>query len=151
MKKLFAGLDVGDQTTNVCIVDQRGEPVFESRVATTPTAIKTDLKRYRRRLGAVGLEAGSISLWLHRELSASGYPVRLLDARRAHAFLGARLNKTDANDAHGIALILARGIDLPAHARSDVALRPRALVTLRAALVSKGVDLQNGLRMMRKA
>jgi len=57
----------------------------------------------------VVVETGGQSSWLHRELTARGLPVVIVDARRAKAVLSCRLNKTDANDAEGLAQLARTG------------------------------------------
>ena len=68
MSKLYAGLDVSDRTTSVCIVDEAGEILLEAVAATTPDGIAAVLATHRRKLKLVGQEAGTKAAWLHREL-----------------------------------------------------------------------------------
>lgn len=147
MKNLFAGLDVADRTTAVCIVDSRGGIVFEGSSETTPEQIAALLKPYRKSLQTVGLETGTNADWLFKALSKSKLPMRCLDARQAHAALNARLNKTDANDAQGLARLLAGGSYALVHVKSDEAARIRTLLTLRDALVNRSVDLRRIARV----
>lgn len=71
MPKLYAGLDVGDLTTALCIVNTDGEALVETSVETTPAGIVAALKPYRRRLHQVGLETGAKSAWLYEALVAA--------------------------------------------------------------------------------
>src|SRR5512147_1449527 len=103
MSNFYVGLDVGDQTTAMCIVNEAGERLLETSVPTTPAAIVDELRPYRRMLHRVGLEAGSKSAWLYDALTKERFPVICLDARDAHAALSARPNKSDKTDARGIA------------------------------------------------
>ncbi|TIL64224.1 MAG: transposase [Mesorhizobium sp.] len=50
-----------------------------------------------------GLEAGPLSQWLFEVLASAGSPITRIETRRVKAFLKAQPNKTDRNDAHGIA------------------------------------------------
>jgi transposase len=50
-----------------------------------------------------GLETGATSTWLWTELSKMGLPVICIDARHAKAALKMQINKSDRNDAVGIA------------------------------------------------
>jgi transposase len=52
------------------------------------------------------LETGLLSTWLFHELRKQELPVICIDARHAKAALSLRINKTDTNDAHGIAQIV---------------------------------------------
>ena len=51
----------------------------------------------------IGLESGPSSAWLLHALRAEGLPVVVIDARHARAVLSLRINKTDRNDAVGLA------------------------------------------------
>ena len=51
----------------------------------------------------VGLEAGPLSQWLFSGLAEAGLPGVCIETRRARAYLKAQVNKTDRNDARGIA------------------------------------------------
>lgn len=128
MPGLHAGLDVADLTTAICVVTEDGSVVSELTADTTPEGIAKALRPYRRRLKTVGLESGGKASWLYRNLVVKNYPMVSLDPYRAHTALKARLNKTDANDAHGLALLLARGIYTRAHVRSEQAMRIRAIL-----------------------
>jgi len=57
----------------------------------------------------VGLEAGTLSAWLHRGLSERGLHLTMLETFQAHRFLATFRNKTDKNDAHGLAQLLRMG------------------------------------------
>ena len=57
----------------------------------------------------VGLETGQMSNWLTLQLRKLGLPVVCLDARHAKGALSMQLNKTDANDAHGLAQVVRTG------------------------------------------
>ena len=81
MQKLYAGLDVADKTTAICVIDAQGKVVLEASAATTPEAIAATLKPFRRRLKAVAQEAGGKSAWLHRELLREKIPIHSLDAQ----------------------------------------------------------------------
>lgn len=69
----FAGLDVGTHLTSVCVIDAKGETVFEAEIATDPDLLTKALKKWRATLRRVGHEAGSMAPWLHAELEAAGF------------------------------------------------------------------------------
>lgn len=102
-KRLWAGLDVGVETTAVCVIGADGQVVHE---ATCPTAVKSihrELRELRRRKFArVGLEASG-GMNLARGLRNLGYKIDLYEQRQLSKFLRLRRNKTDAGDAYGIA------------------------------------------------
>ena len=145
MTGYFAGLDVSDQTTAICLLDGRGKPVLETSVATTPAAIAGALKPYRRVLEIVGQEAGTKAAWLHKELTKRKFPVVCLDAYHTHAALAAQRNKTDKNDARGIANVLLRGAFSVSHVKSSDAQNVRLLLGHRRAMLRKAHDLRRSL------
>ena len=55
------------------------------------------------------LETGPTSTWLWTELRRFGLPVICIDARHAKAVLKMQINKSDRNDAIGIARIMQTG------------------------------------------
>jgi transposase len=66
------------------------------------------------RLERVSLEAGPLSQWLFSGLAEAGVPAICIETRPAKAFLKAQVNKSDRNDARGIASRL-----IPTRARQD--------------------------------
>ena len=54
----YAGLDVSLRLTAVCVIDERGRVVSESKVASEPAAIADFLQPYADTLALAGLEAG---------------------------------------------------------------------------------------------
>ena len=106
----FAGLDASLETVNVCIVNGDGSVVLEQKVGAEPQAIVALLKQFGRPLKRVGLEAGPTSSWLFTELRAAGFPALCLECRHVKAGLSAMRNKTDRNDARGIAHLVRLGL-----------------------------------------
>lgn len=115
----FAGLDVSMKETAVCVLDASGESVSERVVATDPEAVRCALEGYADRLLRVGHEAGALSPWLHRRLQEAGLPMFCLETRHVHAALKAQRNKTDRNDARGIARLVRSGWFNPIHVKSE--------------------------------
>jgi hypothetical protein len=72
----FAGLDVSVKETSVCIVDDTGKIVRETRVASEPEALLQVLTNTIYRFKRVGLEAGPLSQWLYSVLAEAGLPAR---------------------------------------------------------------------------
>jgi len=147
MVALFAGLDVSQKMTSICIVNVKGKVIFETDAETAPAAIAEALKPYKRQLKSVGQEAGNAAPWLETELKRAKFPMVCLDPLRASLSLKAKLNKTDTNDARGLAQLLASGIFVRAHVKSVDAIRIRAALVLREAIVAKERDLTSALRM----
>jgi transposase len=109
----FAGLDVSVKETSVCILDDAGKIVQEARVASEPEALLLVLTNTIYRFKRVGLEAGPLSQWLYSVLAEAGLPVICVETRHMRAMLKAQINKTDRNDARGIAQMMRVGLYRP--------------------------------------
>jgi transposase len=94
----------------------------------------------------IGLESGPSSAWLFHALRAEGLPVVVIDARHARAVLSLRINKTDRNDAVGLAELLVSGWYKPVTVKSLESHRVRTVLTNRALLVGIRQDLENQVR-----
>ena len=81
--RYFAGLDVSLEETAICIVDEAGEIVREARVASEPDALVRFFDALGMTMERVGLEACSLSAWLHEGLSEAGIPAVCVDTRQA--------------------------------------------------------------------
>jgi len=143
----FAGLDVSVNETSVCIVDDKGKIVREVKVASEPEALLAVLKiipayRFKR----IGLEAGPLSQWLFSALTEARLPVICVETRHMRAVLKAQINKTDRNDARGIAQMMRAGLYRPVHVKTLRSQKLRMLLTHRKLLQSKGIALENDLR-----
>jgi transposase len=83
-------------------------------------------------------------------LKAEGFDVVCMKARQVNAALSAMRNKTDKNDARGIAQVLRTGWFSPVHMKSREAHGVRALLSTRKALLKKTMDLANEVRGLLK-
>jgi transposase len=102
----YVGLDVSLKLTAICIVDATGKIVREGTVPSNPEAIAAFIKAHAPHVVRIGLETGATSTWLWTELNNMGLPVICIDARHAKAALKMQINKSDRNDALGIARIM---------------------------------------------
>jgi transposase len=142
----FAGLDVSVKETSVCIVDDAGKIVREGRVASEPEALLQVLTNTIYRFKRVGLEAGPLSQWLYSVLAEAGLPVICVETRHMRAVLKAQINKTDRNDARGIAQMMRVGLYRPVHVKTLRSQKLRMLLTHRKLLQSKAIAIENDLR-----
>ena len=113
----FAGLDVSVKETSVCIVDDTGKIVREVKVASEPEALLAVLKNVAYCFKRIGLEAGPLSQWLFSALAEAGLPVICVETRHMRAVLKAQINKTDRNDARGMAQMMRAGLYRPVHVK----------------------------------
>jgi transposase len=142
----FAGLDVSVKETSVCIVDDAGKIVRETRVASEPEALLQVLTNTIYRFKRVGLEAGPLSQWLYSVLAEAGLPVICVETRHMRAMLKAQINKTDRNDARGMAQMMRVGLYRPVHVKTLRSQKLRMLLTHRKLLQSKAIAIENDLR-----
>jgi transposase len=142
----FAGLDVSKGSTQICIIDADGTTLREGAVDTTPKAIIGFLRGERRRYVRVGLETGNMSSWLYEGLSKARLPVVCVDAEHASVSLKTQRNKTDRNDAQGLAAIMRSGAYKSTHIKSAANRIIRAMLSSRELLVAKGRDTENAVR-----
>jgi transposase len=144
----FAGLDVSLEETAICVVDDAGKIVREARVASEPEALVAFFSECGMRMERVGLEACSSAAWLSTALTEAGIPAICLEARQAKAAMGAMPNKTDRNDARGIAQIMRTGWYRAVHVKSPSCRSWRALLTARRMVLNKRRDVENGIRAL---
>jgi transposase len=142
----FAGLDVSVKDTSVCIVDDTGRITREVKVASEPDALLTILRNPAYRFKRIGLEAGPLSQWLFSALAEAGLPVICVETRHMRAVLKARINKTDRNDARGIAQMMRVGLYRPVHVKTLRSQKLRMLLTHRKLLQAKAIAVENDLR-----
>lgn len=140
------GLDVSLKTTAICVVDEQGRRLWRGVCATDPEAISARVLKHAGADAKVGIETGAMTPWLVHGLRSAGFDVACLDARRVKAALQLRLNKTDENDAEGLAQVMRTGWYRPVHVKSLDAHRARALLGARAQLVGMTTRLSNMIR-----
>ena len=142
----YVGLDVSKEETAFCVKDEAGKVLARGKVATDPEALFEVLKEHCPCPARIVLESGTQSAWLTRELGKRGLGVQCLDARRAHAVLRLRHNKTDANDAEALTEIARLGLFHTVAIKSEMAQADRVLVKARAQLVAGRRSQENALR-----
>src|SRR5450432_3986655 len=142
----FAGLDVSVKETSVCIVDDTGRIVREVKVASEPEALLAVLANPTYHFKRIGLEAGPLSQWLYSALADAGLPVICVETRHMRVVLKAQINKTDRNDARGMAQMMRVGLYRPVHVKTLRSQKLRMLLTHRKLLQSKAIAIDNDLR-----
>ena len=146
----YVGLDVSLKQTSICVVDQTGSVVREGVVDSDPEAISAYVRSKAPDAVRIGLETGPTSTWLWTELKRLGLPVICIDARHAKAVLKMQINKSDRNDAIGIARIMQTGWFKEVHVKGIDSHSVRALLASRALLVKIKRDLENHVRGLLK-
>src|SRR3954452_25299335 len=69
-----------------------------------------------------------------------------VETRHMKAALSAQLNKSDRNDARGIAHMMRVGLYRPVHVKTLASQKRRMLLTSRQLLQAKAIDIENDLR-----
>ena len=144
----YVGLDVSLKETHFCVVDAAGKEQVRGREVTHPELLVAALARHAPSARVVVLETGGQSSWLQRELEAAGVPAVIVDARRAKAALSCRLNKTDANDAAGLAQLARTGWYREVTAKRPETRASRSLLLARQQLAKQRRDLENQVRAL---
>lgn len=144
--KHYAGLDVSVKETSICIVDETGAICREIKINSHPEDLVQVLRNPTWRLVRIGLEAGPLSQWLFSGLAEAGLPAICIETRHTKAFLKAQVNKSDRNDARGIAQMMRVNLFRPVHIKTLTSQKRRALLTARKLLQEKAIAIENDMR-----
>jgi transposase len=116
------------------------------KAASEPAALLAVLNTPAYHFKRIGLEAGPLSQWLFSTLAEAGLPVICVETRHMRAVLKAQINKTDRNDARGIAQMMRAGLYRPVHVKTLRSQKLRMLLVHRKLLQSKSIAIDNDLR-----
>ncbi len=111
-----------------------------------PQALLAVLTNPAYRFKRIGLEAGPLSQWLFSALAEADLPVICVETRHMRAVLKAQINKTDRNDARGMAQMMRVGLYRPVHVKTLRSQKLRMLLTHRKLLQAKAIAVENDLR-----
>lgn len=153
MKKdstVTVGMDLGDKYSQICVLDEDGEILEESRVPTT----RAGIKRKFERLPAcrVAIEVGTHSRWVGQLLKELGHDVVTANPRKLRMIF-----KNDSKSDRMDALALARVARLDPNLLHGVVQRSQesqdqlSVVNARAVLVETRTKLVNHVRGVCKA
>ena len=143
---LFVGLDVSLRTISICIVEAKGKVVCEGKVLCEGPALIAALAPYRKKIKRIGIEAGPLSEWLFGILTECHFNAVCIEARHAHRFLSSRPNKTDRNDARGIAEMMRLGHFKAVHVKSRASQLLRTLLAARKTFVDHMLEIEQAIR-----
>jgi transposase len=150
MKEVYAALDVSDKTTHICVVDKEGAMVWRGVCATDPEALATVLKKRCPAVIRVVLETGPLSAFLYHGLIERGLPAICVCARHAKGVLSTRVNKSDPNDAEGLAQLSRTGWFKAVRIKEEATHIDRAHLKIREQLVTARQAMANQLRGLLK-
>jgi transposase len=145
----YVGLDVSMKETAVS-VRRDGKRVWHGKCPSDPKVLADLLRRRASEAACIVFETGPLSIWFYHALSAEGLPVVCIDARHAKAALDMAVNKTDANDADGLAHLAEVGFFRAVRVKGFDSMVARTLVSARTKLVMVTTDLSNQIRGLMK-
>jgi transposase len=148
--KQYVGLDVSQKETSVCVVEDSGRIVYQGTAKSNPGALTELLRKRAPYAERIGFETGAMASWLWHELRRVDLPVVCIDARHAHAALSVRMDKSDQNDARGLAELVRVGWYREVKVKSEESQRIRAILVARSRLVGIRRDIENQVRSMIK-
>ena len=131
----YVGLDVSLEVTTVHVLDEQGKRVWHGTCVSHPAAIEATIRKHAPEVVRIGLETGPLTTWLWQALTDAGLPMVCLDARQAKAALNMRINKTDDNDAEGLAQLVRSGWYREVRVKSREAMLVRSLIGARTQLL----------------
>jgi transposase len=145
----YIGLDVSMKETAVSI-RRNGKRIWRGKCASDPVSIGTLLRKHAPSAKRVIFETGPLSVWFYHALCAQGFPAICIDARHAKAALDMAANKTDANDADGLAHLAEVGFYREVRVKGFDSMLTRTLVAARTRLVRIMTELSNQIRGLMK-
>lgn len=144
----YAGLDVSLKAVSICVSDKAGSVLWRGEVANESTVVAKALLRHAPGLTRALLETGSSGVHLYRGLVSAGVPVVCVCARHAKSVLKCKVNKSDANDAEGLAQLARTGWYREVYVKSAEAHVIRAHLLARGQLAKARRDMENQIRAM---
>jgi transposase len=145
----YIGLDVSMKETAVSI-RRNGKRVWRGKCASDPKVVAILLRKHAPAAKRVVFETGPLSVWFYHALCTEGLPAICIDARHAKAALDMAANKTDANDADGLAHLAEVGFYREVRVKGFDSMLTRTLVAARTRLIRIKTELSNQIRGMMK-
>jgi transposase len=146
----YVGLDVAMDETKIHVLNSDGKRIWRGKCRSNPDNIEAVLRQRAPHAERIGIETGPLTTWLWTQLTERNLPMVCLDARHAKRALDMRPNKTDANDAEGLAHIVRSGWYREVRVKGPEAMLSKALVGGRAQLTAMTTDLSNQIRGIMK-
>ncbi len=145
----FIGLDVSLKDTFLS-VRENGERIWRGKCPSDPKLIAEVIRKRAANAKRVVFETGPLSVWFYHALKLEGLPAICIDARHAQAALNMAPNKTDANDADGLAHLAEVGFYREVRVKSFDSMLTRTLVAARNQMLKATTQLSNQIRGLMK-
>jgi transposase len=144
----FAGLDVSLKDVSICVSDGGGQVLWRGDVINDAAAVVAALRRHAPGLVRAVLETGSCGVHLYRGLEAASVPIVCICARHAKGVLKCKINKSDANDAEGLAQLARTGWYREVYVKSADAHVIRAHLLARQQINKARRNFENQIRAL---
>jgi transposase len=141
----YIGLDVSLKDTMVSI-RREGKRIWRGVCPSDPKLLAELIRKRAPNALRVVFETGPLSTWFYHALRAEGLPAICIDARHAKAGLDMARNKTDANDADGLAHIAEAGFYREVRVKQYDSMLTRTLVASRSHMLAITTKLSNQIR-----
>ena len=145
----YIGLDVSLKETFIAVRGD-GKRIWRGKCPSDPEIIAQTLAKRAPNARRVVFETGPLSVWFYHALTAKGVPAICIDARHAKAALDMAPNKTDQNDADGLAQLAEVGFYREVRVKSFDAMLVRTLVAARQQMLKMTVQISNQIRGVMK-
>jgi transposase len=144
------GIDLGDNSHQLCMLDAAGQIVMEGAMPNTMASLEKFFAALPKTL--IAMEAGTHSPWISAALAAWGHEVLVANPRKLHAISDSQA-KSDKNDARTLARLARADPTLlsPIHHRGAGTQADLALLKARHALVRSRTMLVNHCRGIAKS
>ncbi|CVI63718.1 transposase (fragment) [Agrobacterium deltaense NCPPB 1641] len=141
----YMGLDVSLKDTAIAIRED-GKRIWQGKGPSDPHVLAQMIRKHAPNVKRVVFETGPLSRWFYHALAAEGLPAICIEARHVQKVLDETLNKTDANDADGLAQLAEAGFYKEVRVKSFDSMLTRTLVGARNQLLSISTQLSNQIR-----
>ena len=141
----YAGIDLGDRRSRLCLANEKGDIIAQEWVETTPEAF---VKRFRGEPRMrIAMEVGTHSRWARELLEKCGHDVRVADARQLALITNSNA-KSDKRDARLLARLVRADVSLlsPILHRPEKLQMDLSVVRMRDNLVETRTRLVNSVR-----
>jgi error-prone DNA polymerase len=131
-------------------IRENGKRIWRGKCPSDPKTLAQVIRTRAPHAVRVVFETGPLSTWFYHALTAEGVPAVCIEARHAQKILNETLNKTDANDADGLARLAEAGFYKAVRVKSFDAMVTRTLVGARNQLLDISTKLSNQIRGLMK-
>src|ERR1700741_2342539 len=145
----YIELDFSLKETAISIRED-GKRIWRGKCPSDPKVLAQLIRKRAPDARRVVFETGPLATWFYHALTAEVLPAVCIEARHAQKILNETLNKTDGNDADGLAQLAEAGFYKAVRVKSFEAMLTRTLVAARNRLLDVSTQLSNQIRGLMK-